>query len=131
MQQCIAEVTAQYGQATIDRINFDRGRIKPAFQVNASVGANLYKRDRFNVQIQADGMNLTDVLNVIDFGRLHLHAPEVRYDLPAAGRRIVQRADGYQATVVSGVITYADGVPTGRLPGRLIRGAKPHPGIAG
>jgi hypothetical protein len=70
MQQCIAEVTAQYGQATIDRINFDRGRIKPAFQVNASVGANLYKRDRFNVQIQADGMNLTDVLNVIDFGGL-------------------------------------------------------------
>jgi N-acyl-D-amino-acid deacylase len=66
-------------------------------------------------------------LNVIDFGRLHLHAPEVRYDLPAAGRRIVQRADGYQATVVSGVITYADGVPTGRLPGRLIRGAKPQP----
>lgn len=70
MEQCIANVTAQYGQATIDRINFDRGRIKPAFQVNASVGANLYKKDRFNVQIQADGTNLNDVLNVIDFGGL-------------------------------------------------------------
>jgi hypothetical protein len=70
MQQCIAYVTSLYGQATIDRINFDRGRIKPAFQVNASVGANLYKRDKFNVQIQADGTNLSDVLNVIDFGGL-------------------------------------------------------------
>ena len=69
-------------------------------------------------------------LNVIDFDRLHLYAPEVRYDLPAGGRRIVQRADGYQATVVSGVVTYADGVPTGRLPGRLIRGAKPQPALA-
>jgi N-acyl-D-amino-acid deacylase len=66
-------------------------------------------------------------LNVIDFSKLRLHAPEVRYDLPAGGRRIVQQADGYDATVVSGVATYRDGVPTGRLPGRLVRGAKPQP----
>jgi len=66
-------------------------------------------------------------LNVIDFSKLRLHAPEVRYDLPAGGRRIVQQADGYDATVVSGVATYRDGVPTGRLPGRLVRGAKPEP----
>ena len=55
-------------------------------------------------------------LNVIDFSKLRLHAPEVRYDLPAGGRRIVQQADGYDATVVSGVATYRNGVPTGRLP---------------
>jgi N-acyl-D-aspartate/D-glutamate deacylase len=66
-------------------------------------------------------------LNVIDFSRLHLHAPEVRYDLPAGGRRVVQEADGYDATIVSGVATYRDGAATGRLPGRLVRGAKPQP----
>jgi N-acyl-D-aspartate/D-glutamate deacylase len=66
-------------------------------------------------------------LNVIDLSKLRLHAPEVRYDLPAGGRRLVQQADGYDATVVSGVATYQDGVPTGRLPGRLVRGAKPQP----
>jgi N-acyl-D-aspartate/D-glutamate deacylase len=66
-------------------------------------------------------------LNVIDYSKLRLHAPEVRYDLPAGGRRIVQQADGYDTTVVSGVATYREGVPTGRLPGRLVRGAKPQP----
>lgn len=66
-------------------------------------------------------------LNVIDLERLHLHAPEVRYDLPAGGRRIVQRADGYDATIVSGIVTYRDGEPTNELPGRLVRGAQPAP----
>ena len=49
------------------------------------------------------------------------------HDLPAGGRRIVQQADGYDATVMSGVATYRDGVPTGRLSGRLVRGAKSQP----
>ena len=48
---------------------------------------------------------------------------EVAYDLPAGGRRLVQRADGYVATIVAGQITYRDGEPTGALPGRLVRGA--------
>ena len=61
-------------------------------------------------------------LNVIDYDRLTLHAPDVAYDLPAGGRRLVQRADGYVATVVSGAIVYRDGEPTGALPGRLVRG---------
>ena len=69
-QQCIAGVTATYGQQVVDRINFDRGRIYPAFQVSASAGVNVYKSDRMNVQFQADGTNLTNVLNVIDFGGL-------------------------------------------------------------
>jgi N-acyl-D-aspartate/D-glutamate deacylase len=66
-------------------------------------------------------------LNVIDLKRLHLHAPVPIYDLPAGGRRLSQRADGYVATIVSGKVTYKDGEPTGALPGRLIRGAKAAP----
>ncbi len=62
-------------------------------------------------------------LNVIDYERLGAHAPEVRYDLPAGGRRLVQRTEGYVATVLSGVVLHRDGVPTGALPGRLVRGA--------
>ncbi|MEO8812675.1 MAG: amidohydrolase family protein [Caulobacteraceae bacterium] len=61
-------------------------------------------------------------LNVIDHGRLTLHAPAVAHDLPAGGRRLVQRASGYVATIVAGTITYRDGEPTGALPGRLLRG---------
>ena len=63
-------------------------------------------------------------LNVLDIGSMRLHAPEVIRDLPADGRRVIQRADGYAATLVSGVVTYRDGVATGALPGRLIRGAQ-------
>jgi N-acyl-D-aspartate/D-glutamate deacylase len=58
---------------------------------------------------------------------LRLHRPEVRYDLPAGGRRLLQRADGYRHTVVAGLETYRDGEPTGALPGRLVRGPSPAP----
>jgi hypothetical protein len=68
--QCIAGVTAQYGPQVVSRINFNRGRILPAFQVNASAAANIYKSDRINMQFQVDGQNLTNVLDVIDFGGL-------------------------------------------------------------
>ena len=61
-------------------------------------------------------------LNVVDFDALHLHAPEMVFDLPAGGRRLVQRADGYRATIVSGEVTFEDGEPTGALPGTLVRG---------
>jgi N-acyl-D-aspartate/D-glutamate deacylase len=66
-------------------------------------------------------------LNVIDHGRLTLRAPSVVHDLPGGGRRLIQRAEGYTATIVAGEITYRDGVATGRLPGRLVRGARPAP----
>ncbi|MFZ3217015.1 MAG: TonB-dependent receptor [Candidatus Acidiferrales bacterium] len=69
-QECAAMVLAQYGQQVVNRINFNRGRIYPAFQVNASAGADIYKSDRLNMRIQADGQNLNNVLNVIDFGGL-------------------------------------------------------------
>ena len=63
-------VLAEYGQQVLNRINFARGRIYPAFQANASAGADIYKSDRVKIRIQADGQNLTNVLNVIDFGGL-------------------------------------------------------------
>ena len=66
-------------------------------------------------------------LNVIDFDRLRDRQPELLYDLPAGGRRIVQRADGYVHTIVAGVETYAEGEATGELPGRLIRGGRTAP----
>jgi TonB-dependent Receptor Plug Domain len=63
-------VLAEYGQQVLNRINFDRGRIDPAFQVNASVGADLYSSEKVHVRFQADGQNLNNVLDVIDFGGL-------------------------------------------------------------
>lgn len=68
-------------------------------------------------------------LNIIDFDKLQLHAPRVTYDLPAGGRRLVQDADGYLATIVNGTIVRRDGVATGALPGRLLRGEQKAPSI--
>jgi N-acyl-D-amino-acid deacylase len=66
-------------------------------------------------------------LNVIDFDRLCFEAPRMAFDLPAGGRRLVQRARGYAATFVAGVQTVEDDEPTGELPGRLVRGPQPGP----
>ncbi len=65
-----SEMLAQYGQQVLDRINFARGRIYPSFQVNASAGADVYQSDRVEMRFQIDGQNLTNVLDVIDFGGL-------------------------------------------------------------
>ncbi len=63
-------------------------------------------------------------INVIDYDKLNLRAPEVVYDLPAGGRRLIQKTDGYVATIVAGKPVYRDGEATGELPGRLVRGMK-------
>ncbi len=63
-------------------------------------------------------------VNVIDYDRLHLHPPKVHYDLPVGGRRLLQQVDGYDATIVSGVVTQRGGAATGARPGRLIRGTQ-------
>jgi N-acyl-D-amino-acid deacylase len=60
-------------------------------------------------------------INLIDFNRLRLHAPEVVNDLPAGGKRLVQRAEGYEATLVAGTPVYEKGEHTGAKPGRLVR----------
>jgi len=66
-------------------------------------------------------------LNVIDYDRLHLHPPKVHYDLPMQGRRLLQQIDGYEATVVSGVVTQRQGQATGARPGRLVQGVQGRP----
>jgi N-acyl-D-amino-acid deacylase len=60
-------------------------------------------------------------INLIDLNALRLHAPEVRWDLPAGGRRLDQRATGYRATIVGGRVIQRDGEPTAERPGRLVR----------
>jgi N-acyl-D-aspartate/D-glutamate deacylase len=80
----------------------------------------LYDRGLLAPGLRAD-------LNLIDYGRLKLKAPEVVHDLPSGGRRLIQRAEGYVATILAGQVTYRDGEPTGALPGRLLRGAQAAP----
>ncbi|WP_454789175.1 N-acyl-D-amino-acid deacylase family protein [Mycolicibacterium lutetiense] len=63
-------------------------------------------------------------VNVIDLDALTLHAPRMAYDLPAGGKRLVQGASGYDATIVSGTVTRRHGVDTGARPGRLVRGTR-------
>ncbi|HUP85997.1 MAG TPA: amidohydrolase family protein [Acidimicrobiales bacterium] len=60
-------------------------------------------------------------VNLIDLDNLVLHAPEMAFDLPAGGRRLIQKVDGYRATFVAGEQTYDDGKPTGARPGALVR----------
>ncbi len=69
-------------------------------------------------------------LNLIDFDALTLGRPEMVYDLPAGGKRLIQKADGYLLTLCNGEVTYRDGQHTGTKPGRLIRGGatKARPG---
>jgi N-acyl-D-amino-acid deacylase len=63
-------------------------------------------------------------LNVIDFDRLNLRLPEMVFDLPGGARRLIQQADGYVATIVSGEVTMDHGNDTGARPGRVLRGAR-------
>ncbi|MCE9649840.1 MAG: amidohydrolase family protein [Parvibaculum sp.] len=69
-------------------------------------------------------------VNVIDFDNLQLRPPHMVYDLPSGARRLMQEADGYVATIASGVVIYRDGRHTGALPGKLVRGHKEAPTAA-
>ena len=91
---------------------------KLAFEPARAVGLN--DRGVIGVGYKAD-------INVIDLPNLRLHAPHATYDLPAGGRRLAQRSEGYDATIVSGVVTYRKGQPTDALPGRLVRGGRGGP----
>ncbi len=68
-------------------------------------------------------------VNVIDFENLNVRKPHIIADLPAGGRRVMQEAEGYLHTIVSGVEVYVDGKATGELPGRLIRGGQSAPQV--
>jgi len=63
-------------------------------------------------------------VNIIDFDGLRLHQPEVVHDLPAGGRRLIQRVDGYRATLVAGIPVFENGEDTGARPGRLVRSGR-------
>ena len=60
-------------------------------------------------------------INIIDFNSLRLHRPEAIFDLPAGGRRLVQRPEGYEMTIKAGEVIFDNGTHTGALPGKLIR----------
>ena len=63
-------------------------------------------------------------INIIDWDKVGFGKPYVTFDLPAGGRRLLQKADGYEATIVSGRVTYRNGEATGELPGQLVRGQR-------
>jgi outer membrane cobalamin receptor len=67
-EQCISGEVHTYGHSVIDRVNFVSGRIYPTFQLSGSVGADVYKAEGMNVRFQIDGQNLTNVVDVVDFG---------------------------------------------------------------
>jgi hypothetical protein len=65
-----ATALAEYGSEVISRLNFNRGRVKPQLSVSSSVGIDMYKTEKMSMRLQADGDNLNNRLNVIDFGGL-------------------------------------------------------------
>jgi len=68
--QSLEFLAAQYGQAVLRRVNFDRGRVRPSFALDAAVGADVWRKEKRSVTVQADALNLTDRLNVINFAGL-------------------------------------------------------------
>ena len=105
------------------------GRLPVPFLVHRQTAATARAVGLLDRGVVAPGFRAD--LNVIDLHRVAARRPEIRYDLPAGGKRFVQRADGYAATMVAGQITYEQGEATEQLPGRLIRGPRPAPTTGG
>ncbi len=103
-----------------DRTRGPRIALEAAVRMQTSETAELYGLGDRGVLAAGKRADL----NVIDLEQLRLLPPEVVNDLPAGGRRLVQRASGYRATVVAGVVTRRDDTDTGARPGRLVRGAR-------
>ena len=100
-----------------DRVRGDKLPLEFLVKRSTSETADFFgmpDRGRLAVGKKAD-------VNVIDFNHLRLHHPEMIYDLPAGGRRLVQHVDGYDMTLCSGVPIFERGVETGARPGKLIR----------
>lgn len=70
IDQCVADEVQTYGRQVVDRVNFAQGRILPTLKLSASAGADVYKSERLNMSFEIDGQNLTNVVDVIDFGGL-------------------------------------------------------------
>lgn len=98
-----------------DRKRWDVAELVRRLTSDTARAAGLFDRGVVATGMKAD-------LNVIDWDRLGAGAPYVVNDLPAGGRRLMQKVTGYDATVLSGRVTFREGTPTGDLPGRLVRG---------
>jgi N-acyl-D-aspartate/D-glutamate deacylase len=100
-----------------DRQRFDVPELIRRLTSDTAGAAGLSDRGTIAEGLKAD-------LNVIDYDRIGYGRPYVVHDLPAGGRRLLQKAHGYEATVVSGAVTYRNGEATGALPGMLVRGQR-------
>jgi N-acyl-D-aspartate/D-glutamate deacylase len=87
---------------------------------NTARAVGLLDRGEIAVGLRAD-------LNVIDFDHLSCQRPVMAYDLPSGGKRLLQKARGYAATIVNGEVIARDDTPTGATPGRLVRGPQADP----
>ncbi len=95
------------------------GRLPLEFAVKRISGDNAAALGLHDRGVLAAGRRAD--INIIDMDRLALHRPSMRYDLPAGGKRLVQGADGYVATIVAGEVVRREGVATGARPGRLVK----------
>jgi len=64
------QYATEYGEVVINHLNFNRDRVSPYLTENVSVGANLYRREKRSVRLQADAENVSNALELIDFGGL-------------------------------------------------------------
>jgi N-acyl-D-aspartate/D-glutamate deacylase len=103
----------------------DRGRLSLSYLVQQHTRDTARTVGLLDRGVLAPGYRAD--LNLVDFDQLVARRPEMRHDLPAGGRRLVQSADGYVATIAAGQVTYESGQPTDALPGQLIRGPQPRP----
>ena len=87
---------------------------------DAAAVYGLHDRGRIAPGYKAD-------FNLIDYDGLKLHPPQMVHDLPAGGKRLVQKAQGYRMTIKAGEVTFENGEATGLMPGRLVRGAQAAP----
>jgi N-acyl-D-aspartate/D-glutamate deacylase len=94
---------------------FDIGFLVKRQTADTAAAVGLHDRGIIAPGMKAD-------INVIDFDRLRIERPVMAFDLPAGGKRLLQGAAGYVATIVSGEIVRRDGETTGALPGKLVRG---------
>ena len=103
-----------------DRARGERVPLEAAIKMLTKDGADLYglgDRGTLEVGKKAD-------VNIIDLDNINIERPRAVDDLPAGGRRLVQPAHGYVATIVSGVVTRRNDQDTGARPGRLVRGVR-------
>ena len=98
-----------------DQKRWDAAELVRRLTSDTAQAAGLHDRGVLRPGLKAD-------VNIIDWDKLGAGSPYVVNDLPAGGKRLLQKVTGYDATIVSGRVTFRDGQPTGTLPGQLVRG---------